>query len=510
MLDTPNDGERGETTGTAERVHQEFLPHPYQALTGDGEIHAVNDAWLELLGYKRETIMGEQFADYLAPDSREAFESAFRRFKSDGTLTGADFELVQATGETVRVTIDGRIEYGDEGEILRAHCQFVGASRSESERAPERYSGELDREVTVTEESLKLALEGAKLGVWDWDMQTGQVLRDELLTNMLGYSPSEMGDRLSDWERLVHPEGKKRHGEALTEHIENRTEYYACDYRMETKSGDWKWVRTMGTVVERDADGTPARAVGIHQDIDEQKRNHQELARKTDQLEALNRVVRHDIRDHMGVVYGWARELETHVEEEGGVALEHVLEASQDVIDLTEVARDIVESIESDEDALGPVDLSHHLRTELKRKQESYPGADFTVDGEIPSVSVRANEMLASVFRNLLGNAVEHNTAETPTITVETEVGPDSVVIRIADNGPGIGAESIETVFESGEKGVESTGTGTGLYLVHSLVEEFGGDVWVEHRDHSAESSQSTTDDGGEGAIFVVELPKAK
>jgi PAS domain S-box-containing protein len=511
VLDTPEDDESYETAPPPGDVLREYTPHPYQALTKSGELHAVNDAWVELLGYARQEARGRKFTEYLTPDSRATFESAFRRFKSDGALTGVDVDVVQATGGTVRVTIDGKIEYGDDGEVIRAHCQVVEAPRNGTGLVPGRQEQESNREATVTEESLKLAIEGAKLGVWDWDMQIDRVLRDELLTTMLGYSPAEMGDRLSDWERLVHPEGKKRHDEALKEHIEQRTEYYECDYRMETKSGDWKWVRTMGTIVERDADGAPVRAVGIHQDIDEQKRNHQKLARKTDQLEALNRVVRHDIRDQMSVVYGWAQELDEHVDEDGRVALEHVLDASEDVIDLTEVVRDIVHSLGSDdESSLEPVELSQHLRTELDRKRELYPQATFSVDGEIPSVSVRANEMLASVFRNLLGNAVEHNDADTPEVTVETTIQPDSVVVRIADNGPGIGAESAGRVFESGEKGVESTGTGTGLYLVHSLVEEFGGDVWVEEQESQTTESGRTTAGERAGAVFGVELPKAE
>ena len=504
MLDNPTDGERAERGRPAGSILREYVPHPYQALTGSGEINAVNDAWLECLGYDRKTVTGDQFREYLTPNSRAKFDSVFREVGSAGTISSVEVEMVHAEGHTIRATMDGGIEYDTDGAVHRVHCQFVDCERERESRRDHH-----EREATVTEESLKLAIEGAQIGVWDWDMRTDEVHRDELLTTMLGYSRTEMGDRLSDWERLVHPEGEKRHDEALQEHIENRTEYYECDYRMETKSGDWKWVRTMGTVVERDADGTPLRAVGIHQDIHEQKRNHQKLARKTDQLEALNRVVRHDIRDQMSVVYGWAQELEEYVDDDGRVALEHVLEASEDIIDLTEVVRNIVESLESDESSLGPVDLSDHLRTELERKRELYPQATFSVDGEIPSVSVRANEMLASVFRNLLGNAVEHNDADTPEVTVKAHVKPDSVAVRIADNGPGIGAESAETVFESGEKGVESTGTGTGLYLVHSLVEEFGGDVWVEERGSQTADSGWQTAGERAGAVFVVELSKA-
>jgi signal transduction histidine kinase len=71
------------------------------------------------------------------------------------------------------------------------------------------------------------------------------------------------------------------------------------------------------------------------------------------------------------------------------------------------------------------------------------------------------------------------------------------VRVEIADNGPGIPDSRKETIFGKGESGLESAGTGIGLYLVDSLVEAPGGDVWVEDNDPA-------------GSRFVVELPTAE
>ncbi|MFC7254259.1 PAS domain-containing protein [Haloplanus litoreus] len=141
---------------------------------------------------------------------------------------------------------------------------------------------EREAELVTTKQRMELALEGANLGIWDWDMRSDRVSRDELLTEMLGYTKAEMGDRMRGWERVVHPEDRERHDEALAEHVANRTAYYRCDHRLKTKSGEWKWVRTMGKVVERDEDGTPIRAVGIHQDIDDRKRAELALKEERD------------------------------------------------------------------------------------------------------------------------------------------------------------------------------------------------------------------------------------
>lgn len=232
-------------------------------------------------------------------------------------------------------------------------------------------------------------------------------------------------------------------------------------------------------------------------DVTERESYRQQLEERTDQLEALNRVVRHDIRNDMSVILGWGETLDEHVSDEGEESLAVVLETAQHVVELTEIAGDVVESLTGAETVdLEPVDLDRILNAELAAVRTSHPHATVGVVGEIPAVGVRANEMLSSVFRNLFENAVRHTDKETPEITVSCEEHAEWVRVRVADNGPGIPDDQKETIFGKGEKGLDSSGTGIGLYLVHTLVEKCGGEVWVE-------------DNEPEGAVFVVELSKA-
>src|SRR6056297_4013314 len=116
--------------------------------------------------------------------------------------------------------------------------------------------------------------------------------------------------------------------------------------------------------------------------------------------------------------------------------------------------------------------------------------------------------MLNSVFRNLLKNAVQHNDKAVPTVAVSSEMKDDQIRIRVADNGPGVSDAAKEDIFGKGEKGLDSEGTGIGLYLVKSLVETYGGDVWVKDRESGdAVANQLPETATTEGAVFVVELP---
>ncbi|MGM0606448.1 MAG: sensor histidine kinase, partial [Halobacteriota archaeon] len=96
----------------------------------------------------------------------------------------------------------------------------------------------------------------------------------------------------------------------------------------------------------------------------------------------------------------------------------------------------------------------------------------------------------------LLNNAVQHNNSAVPEVTVSVADYDDHLEVSVADNGPGISDELKTAIFTKGEKTLDSEGTGIGLYLVSTLVENYGGAVWVE-------------DNEPVGAVFVVSLPKA-
>lgn len=132
----------------------------------------------------------------------------------------------------------------------------------------------------------------------------------------------------------------------------------------------------------------------------------------------------------------------------------------------------------------------------MSEVQASYPDAAVTYDTTIPIATINANNMIFSAFRNLLKNAIQHNDKPLAEVTVSATDQAETLTIRVADNGPGIPADRKDAIFAKGEHGLESAGTGIGLYLVETLVTSYGGEISVEDNDP-------------EGSVFVVELPKA-
>ena len=103
---------------------------------------------------------------------------------------------------------------------------------------------------------------------------------------MLGYHLDELEPHLRTWERLVHPDDMAPVMAEVAAHLRGETPTYSSEHRLRTKSGAWCWVFDSGRVVERDANGAPLRAAGIHLDISARKELEEAQARAQQDLQA--------------------------------------------------------------------------------------------------------------------------------------------------------------------------------------------------------------------------------
>lgn len=258
-------------------------------------------------------------------------------------------------------------------------------------------------------------------------------------------------------------------------------------------------------------DGEVVQIAESNVDITERVMYERQLEEQRDNLEILNQVVRHDIRNDLQLIQAYAELLESKLEGDSGEHLAKILESTESAVDLTMTARDLAEVMLKSDAENQRLSLADALERQIEEVRSTHSNAAVTVDGTIPQLTVRADEMLSSVFRNLLKNAVQHNDQEVPEVTVGVQEGEEYVEVRVADNGPGVPDGQKDEIFGRGQKGLESEGTGLGLYLVRTLVDEYGGEVWVEDRDAAASNPELEDDsDGRDGATFVVRLPIAE
>jgi PAS domain S-box-containing protein len=253
-----------------------------------------DDRLFEIYGVTRETFPGtyQAWLDLVHPEDRMRIEAAFDPQRLGQDEVDHEFRIVLPGGFVRHIETHGYIRRDEQGHAVR----LVGMDRDIS---AEKQTLEALR---MAEERWQLAVEGTNDGVWDWNIPTGVTYHDQRWAQMLGYEAGEIADTIEAWQALVHPDDLPACLAATEEHFTRRTALYHHEYRLRTKSGEWKWILDRGKVVTRDTHGQPLRMVGMHTDVTARKNLEQRLH----QFEQLARQV-----SELAQIGGWELDLDT-------------------------------------------------------------------------------------------------------------------------------------------------------------------------------------------------------
>jgi two-component system cell cycle sensor histidine kinase/response regulator CckA len=130
-----------------------------------------------------------------------------------------------------------------------------------------------------SEEQLRLALQAANQGLYDLNVQTGEAKVSPEYTTMLGYDPGEFQETTTRWIERLHPDDREQAVATYQAYVREDTPDYIVEFRQRTKSGDWKWILSLGQIVAWDEEGKPLRMLGTHTDITQRKQMEESLAR---------------------------------------------------------------------------------------------------------------------------------------------------------------------------------------------------------------------------------------
>jgi len=222
------------------------------------------------------------------------------------------------------------------------------------------------------------------------------------------------------------------------------------------------------------------------ENITELKRIEGSLAQRNDQLRLLSSILRHDMTNSFMVLYS---ALFLTKEKYGGTMDAQTKKLFENGFATIEISKKLLQRIKEleqtipSESELKAVDI-REIAVELQRK---YP-IEMTVNGGGLAL---ANEALSSVFDNVISNAIEHGKANK--VEASIVMKGDDCEIRIADDGIGIPEKNKSRIFDKGFTFGAQGHTGLGLYIVKTVVEGYGGRVWVE-------------DNVPKGTVFIIAL----
>ena len=162
-------------------------------------------------------------------------------------------------------------------------------------------------------------IEGTRVGTWEWNIQTGEIIFNERWAQMIGYSLADLPSvSIKTWEMFAHPDDLQQSSLLLERHFSGELPYYDYECRMKHKGGHWIWVHDRGCVFTRTKDGKPLMMFGTHLDITERKRAEEELTIIHGQLErrVLERTADLEKTNAtLAMMLDYARKTETDIQE---------------------------------------------------------------------------------------------------------------------------------------------------------------------------------------------------
>jgi PAS domain S-box-containing protein len=481
----------------------------FGTLTPDGFVLSLAGNIFQRTATEPELLIGQKFSETVYWQSTE---------ETPNLLEQAIAKT--ANGEKSKTTLDFRVN-SQEKIIIELFLQPVFNSQNTRKQLFFCAEDITDREREIKyhkdrSKQMLYAAEIADTGLWFWNLSEDTMFSTPKCSEFFEISPQELFSAQSMMNN-VHPDDRAQVERAFQESQINGKPL-SIEYRVIYTDGKIRWVSVRGKT-DFDRKGNPLNITGIARRITDNEIADEELStvyarekKARDEAEEANRakdfflaVVSHELRSPLNAILGWSKILLTkEVDKETTKnALETIEKSARSQAKLIE---DLLDSARVASGKLkmefSSVNLYEIIKTvcNLQKSIAETKKINLELRSDKDNVQVFGDAArLQQVFNNLLSNALKF-TKGGNTIEVKVKTGEEIVQVFVKDNGQGISAETLPTIFNQFRQGDESTthdssGLGLGLSIVKILVEKHQGKVQVESKGI------------GYGSTFIVTLP---
>ncbi|MEP6923963.1 MAG: PAS domain S-box protein, partial [Pyrinomonadaceae bacterium] len=450
----------------------------------------------------------EQFLNYVHPNDRDQVDRDFGQALAEQKEWHLECRVVWDDKSIHWISAHGNIYRTVDDKPIR----MLGIITDITKRK------QAEQLIYQSEERLRLAMQTATLGSWDFNYLENNLYWSKSLSKIFGYSNDEnFLEIFEDWKNLVHPDDLDA-VLAETQSAQTEKRQPVAEYRIVLpENGEIRWISTTGQFIYGD-DGSVSRYIGVAQDVTARKllEAEREILLQSEQnariqAEEANRLkdeflatVSHELRTPLNAIIGWATiARQSNFNSEMVKRAIEIIERNgrgqnQIISDILDVSRIITGKLNLDIDS---VKLTQVLETAIETLRPAIEAKKIklTVDFDSRAEIILGDiNRLQQIFWNLISNAVKF-TSENGNIEVVLKQNGTTAEIYIKDDGEGIDAAFLPYVFDRFRQAEAAEnrrygGLGLGLSIVRHLVEMHGGTV-------SANSAGK-----GLGTIFTVRL----
>jgi len=304
-----------------------------------------------------------------------------------------------------------------------------------------------EKALEETSNQLLMAFEASNEGLYDFVLNTNDVLFSPTWFELLGYDPYELPSTVDTVIKLIHPGDRERVAKAEREFITQKKERLEVDFRLRTKSGAYKWIASRGKAVEFNSEGKPKRLMGAHIDITELKEAQRKIQELSHQILSAQEIERQkiarDLHDNVAQNLSSLKILFQTLLAGGPVISKENTEKAKNITDIIQLCIRDIRNMSYD---LCPPELEQLGLVKAVEQFSSLFSIREKIEVDLKVHGLNENLLNPDININLyrlvqeaLNNIKKHADATRVNILMISSF-PD-IIIRIEDNGKGFDIE---------------------------------------------------------------------
>ena len=483
------------------------VPHLIWRCSPDGHADFVSDRFLQETGRKREDVLGWKWVDGIHPDDQKRVIEEWSRCRAAEIAVRIDFRFL-IDGRYRWIRSKGNPYFDETGKLTKYYGTWSDVherfEQDESLRASEararRLADEQRRLIGALEriqETLVIATTSANIGVWEWDIRSGEVRNtspkevipcvESVSTASEAFSRIVPEDREAVYARVTH---------ALASGVD-----YKDEFRVTCPDGSIAWLQSHGRA-SCDSEGRLIRMFGVNVDITARKEVEARLQEAKEAAERANEAksnflanMSHEIRTPLGAIVGFSDLLATSPSLDDESARNYIERIRRNS---TQLGRLIDELLDLAKIEANRLEIERHPFNLDSVIDDAFSGPAFRAaekgvrfaqrrEESLPKFAYGDSTRLQQILINLAANAVKFTDRGEVEVDLSAEREDSQIFLRarFTDTGIGMSPEQTQRLFKSFSQADSSVarrfgGSGLGLALSRDLARLMGGDVRLE------------------------------